>query len=311
MRPPNVAVRSLSVFYDEIRNGRQLNWGQLMQVGWNRARRKRAARHLRFIVLAVALTGINIWLWARISSDVADNTATGGLELALTAVASAATLFAIVYLWRNPLNHNVQMMSTPALRQALATHHAGHVAAAHIEDPTRVRRTDLLQPCNLHAAEIPAVTQSALRAEMTVALAGLTAEEIFAGESGSHAAGDLVHATDIGIDMVGLLGMTGSLVSLGTARQRRSHLVNKVLDDARARKELEALMREIKRDTVRTMLESRHVIVAIRDALMRHTRLDAGELRDIIAKADQIRHSDDEVLVDLRIVSNRPAVGEM
>lgn len=282
-----------------------------MQVGWNRARRRRAGRHVRFIVLAVALTGINTWLWTRIASDGAGNSATGGLELAFTAIASAATLFAIVYLWRNPLNHNVKMMSTPALRQALATHHAGHVVAAHIEDPTRVRRTDLLQPCNHYAAEIPAVTQSALRAEMAVALAGLTAEEIFAGESGSHAADDLARATDIGIDMVGLLGMTGSLVSLGTARRSRSHLVNKVLDDARTRKELEALLREVKRDTVRTMLESRHIIVAIRDALMRHTRLDSGELRDTIADADRVRHSDDEVLVDLRVVSNRPAVGEM
>lgn len=282
-----------------------------MQVGSNRVRRKRAGRHLRFMLLAAALTGVNVWLWMRIGSKASANAATGGLELALTAVASAATLFAIIYLWRNPLNHNVQMMSTPALRQTLATHHAGHVVAAYLEDPTRVRRTDLLQPCTHYTLEIPAVTQSALRAEMVVALAGLTAEEVFAGESGTHAADDLVRATDIGVDMVGLLGMTGSLVSFGTAGQRRSHLVNKVLDDARARKELEALMREVKRDAVRTMLENRHMIVALRDALMRHNRLDAGQLRDIIAGADQLRHSDDEVLVDLRIVSNRPAVGEM
>ena len=282
-----------------------------MQVGWNRVRRGSARRNLRFVSLAATLTGINIWLWTRIASDVSGTTATGGLELALTAIASAATLFAIVYLWRNPLNHNIQMLSTPALRQALATHHAGHIVAEHLEDPTRVRRTDLLQPCAHYAPQLPAVTQSALRAEMTVALAGPTAEEVFAGESGTHAADDLVRATDIGIDMVGLLGMTGSLVSLGTARQRRSHLVNKVLDDARARKELEALLREVKRDTVRAILENRHVIIAVRDALMRHKRLDSGQLRDIIANADKIRHSDDEVLVDLRIVSNRPAVGEM
>jgi hypothetical protein len=282
-----------------------------MQVGRNRAARGRAGRNLRFVALAAALTGINIWLWTRVASNVSSNTATGGLEFALTAIASAATLFAIMYLWRNPLNHNIQMLSTPALRQTLATHHAGHIVAANTEDPTRVRRTDLLQPCTHYAPQIPAVTQSALRAEMTVALAGLTAEDVFAGESGTHAADDLVRATDIGIDMVGLLGMTGSLVSLGTARQRRSHLVNKVLDDARARKELEALLREVKRDTVRAVLENRHAIIAVRDALMRHKRLDSGQLREIIAEADKIRHSDDEVLVDLRIVSNRPAVGEM
>ena len=282
-----------------------------MQVGWNRVRRGRAGRNLRFVTLAMTLTGINIWLWTRLASDVSSSNATGGLELALTAIASAATLFAIMYLWRNPLNHNIQMLSTPALRQTLATHHAGHIVAVYIEDPTRIRSTDLLQPCIHYAPQIPAVTQSALRAEMTVALAGLTAEEVFAGESGTHAAADLIRATDIGIDMVGLLGMTGSLVSLGTARQRRSHLVNKVLDDARARKELEALLREAKRDTVRAVLENRHVIIAVRDALTRHKRLDSRQLRDIIANADKIRHGDDEVLVDLRIVSNRPAVGEM
>ena len=280
-----------------------------MQAGKLASVRGRGGRQLRFMASIAALTVVNAWLWTRIVLDVVNGDGLTSIELSLTGLATLITLGLIVSLWRNPISRNVQMMATPALRQALATHHAGHVVAAHLEDPTRIRRVDLTEPCHRHGAEIPIVTQSAHRAEMMVALAGMTAEEIFAGESGSHAANDLAFATDVGADMVGRFGMAGSLVSLSSSRPRRSTFINRVLDDARTRKELEALLREVKRDTVRTMLENRHIIIAVRDALMRHTRLDAGEIHNLIADAEQVRHTDDEVLVDLRVVSNR-AVGE-
>ena len=79
-----------------------------------------------------------------------------------------------------------------------------------------------------------------------------------------------------------------------------------MLDDARTRKELEALLREAKRDSTRTMLENRHIIIALRDALIRNGHLSAGQILEVISGADELRHTDDEVLVDLRIVGNRP-----
>lgn len=283
-----------------------------MQVGLVASARGRSGRHLRFMALVAALVAVNAWLWTRIVVDVVNQDALSDIRLAFAAVASLTALGLVITLWHSPLSRNVQMMATPALRQALATHHAGHIVAAHLEDPSRIRRADMSEPCNHHVSEIPAITQSSLRSEMAIALAGLTAEEVFAGEGGSHAAADLVRATDIGANMVGRYGMAGSLVSLSASRPRRNKFVGRVLDDARTRKELEALLREVKRETVRSILENRHSIIAVRDALMRRTRLDPNQLREIIAGAEKARHTDDEVLVDLRIVGNsRPAASEM
>ena len=201
-------------------------------------------------------------------------------------------------------------MTTPALRQAIATHHAGHVVAAHFADPSRISRVDLATPCVHHRPTVPAITHSALRTELSIAVAGLTAEEIFAGESGSHAAADLANATRVGADMVGRYGMAGSLVSLDTSRPHRAKFVDRVLHDARTRKELEALLREAKRESVRLMLENRHQIIALRDALMRQPRLEPAQIRNILATVEHERNND-EVLVDLRIVGHRPAVGEI
>ena len=111
--------------------------------------------------------------------------------------------------------------------------------------------------------------------------------------------------------MVGRFGMTGSLVSMGTHRTKESAFVDKVLEDARTRKELEALLRDTKRDSMRHMLENRHLIIVLRDALLRQGVLTPDEVRRIIATAEDRRHNDDEVLVDLRLAGERtrPFVG--
>ena len=278
-------------------------WGQNMQAGFIAAARGRGGRHLRVVSIIVAIVGVAATLWARV---IATGNKPTDVEIALVTLASFVGLIVVVALWRSPISSNVHTMTTPALRQALATHHAGHAVAAYLDDPNRIHRIDLSEPCNLHQPEVPVVTQTALRTQMGVALAGMTAEEIFAGESGSHTATDLAHATDIGGDMVGRYGMAGSLVSLGGFRQRRGKFVHRVLDDARTRKELEALLREIKRDTVRSVLENRHIVIAIRDALMRNPRLGGADVRAIIDTAERERHTDDRVLVDLHVVGSRP-----
>jgi hypothetical protein len=260
----------------------------------------------------IVLSLINAWLWTRIGFGIANRGAFDRPDLILTGLASLVTLVLVIALWHNPISRNVLIMNTPALRQSLATHHAGHIVAAHHLDPCRVRRTDLSSPCNHHVSEVPSITQGALRGELSIAVAGLTAEELFAGESGSHSASDLVRATNIAADMVGRFGMAGSLVSLAVSRPRRKKFIAQVLDDPRTRKELESLLREVQRDTTRLVLENRHIIIAVRDALMRHGSLDPGQIHDVIGNAEEVRHTDDEVLVDLRVVNNsRPAVSQI
>jgi ATP-dependent Zn protease len=194
------------------------------------------------------------------------------------------------------------MLVLPSLRYSLATHHAGHIVAAHIADPTRIRRTRLTAGCNHHNSIVPTVTESALRAEMMVALGGVVAEEIFAGESGAYAANDLARATEIAAKMVGSFGMAGSVVSLRSASGKQRDFIARVLDDPRARKDVEAVLAGAKQEAVRALLGKRQTIIALRDALLRQGRLSPEQIRSLVAGADRRRHDDDKVLVDLRVV---------
>ncbi len=274
-----------------------------MQAGSIASAYGRGGRHLRFVALATALVIIDVSLWIRLVRTSGTLVEVG--DVAFAATVATAAIIAMFALWRNPLARNTRMMTTPALRQMLATHHAGHIIATHIDNPDRVPTADMSQPCGRHAAVTPTVTQSALRSEIVIGLSGMAAEEIFAGESGAHVDQDLAKATAIGADMVGRFGMAGSLVSLGAPRHNRRTFLEHVLEDARARKELESILRESKRESIRLMLENRHTIIAVRDALMRHHRLTAVQLSEIISGAEELRHTDDKVLVDLRIVGDR------
>lgn len=276
-----------------------------MQAGFRASAFGRRGRHLRFVTIVSALALINVWLWSRLVLGVVAGQSNLTGDMLIAVVAATASLLAVFALWRNPLRRSVSAQSTPARRHALATHHSGHIVALHLLDPTRITRTSLSGPCVFSPATDPAMSQTALRNELSITLSGLTAEEVFAGESGSHTAADLTLATSIGADMVGRFGMAGSLVSLATAERRRGKFITRVLDDARTRKELEALLRDTKRDSMRIMLENRHLIIAVRDALLRIDALDSAEIRRIISDTEQRRNIDDEVLVDLRSVSER------
>ncbi|MCP4307061.1 MAG: hypothetical protein GY788_19765 [bacterium] len=261
----------------------------------------RSGRHLRFIALASALIIIDISLWVRVMTQ---NAATIG-DTAFATIVATSAIIAMLALWRRPLDRNTRMMATPALRQMLATHHAGHVVAAYINDPAGVSAIDISEPCSRHSSLLPAVTQSMIRAELVNVLAGMSAEEIFAGESGAHVEQDLASATTLGADMVGRFGMSGSLVSLNASRPSRNTFVERVLDDAQTRKGLESILRESKRESVRLMLENRQAIVSIREALMRNHRLSAPQINEILSQVQETRNHDDEVLVDLRVMSKR------
>ena len=274
-----------------------------MQVGIGR----RDSRRLRNLALVAGLVVISSLLWALVLVEASRRAPVGSFPLTLSALVSLIALGLAISMWRSSHGAGERMLAVPALRNSLATHQAGHILAAYNADPTRIRRASLAEGCHLHTPDTPAVTESALRAEITVALAGMVAEEILSGESGAYAAGDLVRATDIAADMVGYYGMAGSPVSLRSAARGRRDFVAWVLDDPRARKDLEMILRDIKQDTVRSMLEKRHVAIALRDALLQHGRLSPAQIRAIILNADRRRHDDDKVLVDLRIVSSKPA----
>ena len=106
-------------------------------------------------------------------------------------------------------------------RVSVATHEAGHATVAYFIG--RGRRLEVLsiikrrQALGLlahgDAEERYTRTRTEIEAAIAIALGGLTAEEVFFGESGTGPASDLQHATTLAAQMVGSFGMAGSLVS--------------------------------------------------------------------------------------------------
>ena len=85
---------------------------------------------------------------------------------------------------------------------------------------------------------------------MKIAFGGMTAEELFFGESGTGPGGDLVHATKIAAQMVGSFGMAGSLVSFEAVEGGpiSQGIVGKVLGNEDARNAVEKLLDQAKAD---------------------------------------------------------------
>ena len=106
-------------------------------------------------------------------------------------------------------------------RRTIATHEAGHATVAYLVGQNRklevlsiIKRRDALGLLSHSDGEERFTrTRSELLGMMKIAFGGMSAEELFFGESGTGPSGDLVHATRIAAQMVGAYGMAGSLVS--------------------------------------------------------------------------------------------------
>ena len=126
----------------------------------------------------------------------------------------------------------------------------------------------------------------------------LVVEEDLQGESGTGPGGDLVSATRVAVEMVGSLGLGGSLVSLRAADNGAfgGDLIAQVLRDNRARDAIEKLLHDQKAIVTRLLTENRHIIEALRDALLEREELVDREITEVIEKAQQ----DADLMIDLR-----------
>lgn len=277
-----------------------------MQVGNRSSAARRQRRHFRYVTMVTALVAVIGWLWAVLIAGLASGSIATQMQTVLALVVASVATLALISLWRRPLSPSLHASEPPLLRYSRATHHAGHIVASFVENPQSISKVSFADRCHLPSSRTATRTHTTLRRDLRLTLAGLTAEEIFTGESGTNVSSDLSAATALGAEMVGRLGMTGSLVSLATGRIRHTAFVNRVIDDPRTRKELEALLRDTKRESMRLMLENRHLIIAVRDALLRKDKLSADEIHRILDDAQERRRSDEQVLVDLRSAAERP-----
>lgn len=262
-------------------------------------------RRIRYATLTFGLMAINVTLWWRVAAGGLP----GDVMLSLTLIVSIASVFAVALLWKSPVDRSP--LSGPA-RNTVAAHEAGHAVAAYLVAPPMLGGITLELGIAGHRT-FPRLsgwrTGSSMRSELQVLVAGMAAEELFAGETGPHCAPDLAAATGLAVEMIGLHGLGGSLVSFAPAGGSRSSLVERVLEDPRARKDIETLLRETKREITRGLLENRHIVIAIRDALLRSGSLSAQQVRSVIQQAEARQMADDHVLVDLRVGEQKPVIG--
>ncbi|MEP6697270.1 MAG: AAA family ATPase [Pseudonocardiales bacterium] len=182
-------------------------------------------------------------------------------------------------------------------KRLIATHEAGHATLAWLVAPERrlevlsiIKRKDALGML-AHGDKDDVFTRS--RSEMLaliqIAMAGQCAEDLFFGDVSTGPGGDLLYATNVAAQMVGACGMTGSLVSyaaIQTSAFNDYNLVGRVLADARGRDAVEALLQEQRAVASRLVAKHRHLVEALRDALLDRHELVGPEITGILLAAD-------------------------
>jgi ATP-dependent Zn protease len=187
-------------------------------------------------------------------------------------------------------------------RRTIATHESGHATVAYLVGQNRklevlsiIKRRDALGLlAHSDGEERFTRTRSELLGMMKIAFGGMSAEELFFGESGTGPSGDLVHATRIAAQMVGAFGMAGSLVSYEAIESGpiTQGIVGKVLGNEDARAAVEKLLEQAKADVQVMLDDHRHLVVALRDELLERSELVGDEIVDVLREAEARKRLD-------------------
>jgi ATP-dependent Zn protease len=187
---------------------------------------------------------------------------------------------------------------TEAERRTIATHESGHATVAWLVGGGRklevlsiIKRKDALGLlAHSEEEERYLKARSEMFALVQIALGGMVAEEIFFGETTSGALSDLKIATIYAANMVGSMGMEGTLFSYEAIAAPHANLVAKLAASEGGQERVEELLSGA-RDQVRKMLNrNRHVIEHLRDALLERDELIGPEILDAINAAAVADH---------------------
>ncbi|GAA4357613.1 AAA family ATPase [Angustibacter luteus] len=184
----------------------------------------------------------------------------------------------------------------------IATHEAGHATMAWLVAPTRrlevltiiKRRDSLGLLAHGDAEDVYTRSRAELRGLIQVAFGGQVAEELFFGDVSTGPGGDLLYATNVAAQMVGAAGMVDTLVSynaISGSALSDSNLVGRVLGDSEGRRMVEDLLQEQKRAVRDLMSNNKHLVEALRDALLERHELIGPQITDVL-EAAAARHGD-------------------
>jgi cell division protease FtsH len=187
-----------------------------------------------------------------------------------------------------------RVVYTEAERRTIATHEAGHAVVAHLVGKGRTlevlsiikRKEALGLLAHSDNEERFTRTRSEIEQGIDIAFGGMVAEEQWFGESGSGPSGDLAAATKAAATMVGALGMGPMLISLEAANVGNgADLVAKVLSSDYGRDATEEILRARKASVEALIGRNRHLVEALRDALLEREELIGGEILDVLNTA--------------------------
>ena len=181
-------------------------------------------------------------------------------------------------------------------QRLIATHEAGHAAIAWLVAPTRrlevltiIKRRDALGLLSHgDAAEVYTRSKREMEALVQIAFGGQVAEEIFFDDISTGPSGDLQYATTVAAQMVGAAGMVDTLVSFAAVQGSAfsdSNLVGRVLGDSQGRAMVEDLLQRQKVAVRGLMGANRHLVAALRDALLERHELIGHEITDVLESA--------------------------
>ena len=192
-------------------------------------------------------------------------------------------------------------------RRLIATHEAGHATMAWLVAPERrlevltiIKRGQALGML-AHGDREDVFTRgrAELRAMIQIAFGGQVAEELFFGDVSTGPTGDLAYATTVAAQMVGAAGMAGSSVSFAAVQDSGlsgTDLVGKVLADSISRERVEKLLDDQKSVAHDLLGSNRHLVAALRDALLARDELVGSEITAVLESASSTSPS----VVDLR-----------
>ena len=181
-------------------------------------------------------------------------------------------------------------------RRLIATHEAGHATMAWLTAPERrlevltivKRRSALGLLAHGDREDVFTRSKKELLALIQIAMGGQCAEELFFDDVSTGPGGDLLYATNAAAEMVGAHGMDGSLVSYLAVQNSSfsdTNIVGRVLADDRGRDAVERLLQEQKAVAKGLLAANRHLVEALRDALLEREELVGHEITDVLEAA--------------------------
>ena len=182
-------------------------------------------------------------------------------------------------------------------RRTVATHEAGHATVAYLAGTRRLevlsivkRRGALGLLAHGDLDEVYTRTRSEMTSLLHIAMGGMVAEELWFGEAGTGPGGDLAYATQVACEVAGSCGMAGSLVSLAAAQGSvltDTNLVGRVLADPVLRPEVDRVLAQAKAYARALLDRNRHLVEALRDALLEREELIGEEITTVLAGAGE------------------------